>query len=159
VTVTLIKANDNYVRLFPNDPKSPEVYYQRARLYYNYNHFPEAEKAFNDVINKYPNSNAANQSRHLILDICNINKDWEKLEKTAMAYLQVKSFATEENQVLLLDLIQGSIFQRAKQKEDEKKFLEAARLYESLTVRYPKSKYADKALFNAAMNYISCRCV
>lgn len=154
-TVALIKANDNYVRLFPSDPKSPEVYYQRARLYYNYNHFPEAEKAFNDVITKYPNSNAANQSRHLILDICNINKDWEKLEKTAMAYLQVKSFATEENQVLLLDLIQGSLFQRAKQKEDEKKFLEAARLYESLTVRYPKSKYADKALFNAAMNYIA----
>jgi tetratricopeptide (TPR) repeat protein len=154
-TVALIKANDNYVRFFPADLKSPEVYYQRARLYYNYNHFPEAEKAFNDVITKYPNSNAANQSRHLILDIYNIKKDWENLEKTAMAYLQVKSFATEENQVLLLDLIQGSIFQRAKQKEDEKKYLEAAKLYESLTVRYPKSKYADKALFNAAMNYIA----
>ncbi|MEZ4845811.1 MAG: hypothetical protein R2877_02255 [Bdellovibrionota bacterium] len=55
----------------------------------------------------------------------------------------------------MLDLIQGSIFQRAKIKEDEKKHLEAAKLYESLTVRYPKSKYADKALFNAAMNYIS----
>jgi TolA-binding protein len=155
VTVALIKANDNFVKLFPADPKSPEVYYQRARLYYNYNHFAEADKAFNDVITKYPASNAANQSRHLILDIHNINKDWEKLEKTAMAYLQVKSFATEENTVLLLDLIQGSIFQRAKLKEDEKKHLEAAKLYESLTVRYPKSKYADKALFNAAMNYIS----
>lgn len=155
ITVALIKANDNYVKLFPNNAKSPEIYYQRARLYYNYNHFPEAEKAFNDVIAKYPSSNAANQSRHLILDIYNINKDWEKLEKTAMAYLQVKSFATDENQALLLDLIQGSIFQRAKMKEDEKKYLEAAKLYENLTVRYPKSKYADKALFNAAMNYIA----
>ena len=154
-TVALIKANDNYVKLFPADPKSPEVYYQRARLYYNYNHFTEAERAFQDVVAKYPNSNAANQSRHLILDIYNINKDWDKLEKTATAYLQVKSFATEENQALMLDLIQGAIFQRAKQKEDQKQFLEAAKIYESLTVRYPKSKYADKALFNAAMNYIS----
>lgn len=154
-TIALIKANDNYVKLFPADGKSPEVYYQRARLYYNYNHFTEAERAFQDVIAKYPNSNAANQSRHLILDIYNINKDWDKLEKTAVAYLQVKTFATEENQNLLLDLIQGSIFQRAKQKEDQKQYLEAAKIYESLTVRYPKSKYADKALFNAAMNYIS----
>jgi TolA-binding protein len=155
VTVALIKANENYVRMFPNDPKSPEVYYQRARLYYNYNHFSDSQKAFQDVVAKYPNSDAANQSRHLILDIYNIQKDWDNLEKTATAYLQVKSFATEENQVLLLDLIQGSIFQRAKQREDEKKHLEAARIYQSLTQRFPKSKYADKALFNAAMNYIS----
>lgn len=154
-TVALIKANDTFVKAFPNDPKAPEVYYQRARLYYNYNHFADAQKAFQDVINKYPSSNASNQSRHLILDIYNINKDWENLEKTALAYLQVKSFATDENQVILLELIQGSIFQRAKLKEDQKKYLEAAKTYESLTRRYPKSKYADKALFNAAMNYIS----
>lgn len=154
-TSALIKANDTFVKSFPNDTKSPEVYYQRARLYYNYNHFTEAQAAFHDVIKKYPTSNAANQSRHLILDIYNINKDWDNLEKTALAYLQVKSFATEENQVLLLDLIQGAIFQRAKQKEDQKHYLEAAKTYESLNKRYPKSKYADKALFNAAMNYIS----
>ena len=154
-TTLLIKANDTFVKYFPADPKAPEVYYQRARLYYNYNHLAEAQKAFQDVIVKYPNSNSANQSRHLILDIYNIQKDWDNLEKTATAYLQVKSFATEDNVTFLLDLIQGSIFQRAKQKEDQKQYLEAAKIYQSLTARYPKSKYADKALFNAAMNYIS----
>ncbi|MEZ4845812.1 MAG: hypothetical protein R2877_02260 [Bdellovibrionota bacterium] len=61
ITVALIKANDNFVKLFPTDAKIAGSTIS-ARLYYNYNHFAEAEKAFNDVINKYPNSNTINRA-------------------------------------------------------------------------------------------------
>ncbi|MCB0327572.1 MAG: tetratricopeptide repeat protein, partial [Bdellovibrionales bacterium] len=153
-TEKLIAANELYVRSFPTDPIAPEMLYQRARLFYNYNHFEKSLNAFSNVVKIYPKSKAADKSRHLILDIHNIKKDWPALEQTAETYLAVEHFATDENKVILLDLIQGAIFKRAEELEKSKKHYEAAQVYESLTRRYPSSKYADKALFNASMNYI-----
>ncbi|MCB0272984.1 MAG: tetratricopeptide repeat protein, partial [Bdellovibrionales bacterium] len=52
------------------------------------------------------------------------------------------------------ELIQGAIFQQGKEKEEKNEFVPAAQIFESLVARYPSSKYADKALFNAAIDYI-----
>lgn len=153
-TKILIGANILYVQLFGTDPKAPPIYFQHAQLYYNYNHFDQSLEGFENVIKKYPNTDSADKSRHLILDIYNIKKDWIALEKTALAFLGVKRFATPENRVVLLDLIQGSIFQQAKNKEAKQDYVGAAQTFESLVRRYPDSKYADKALFNASIDYI-----
>lgn len=151
----LIAADTAYQKRYPQDERSSKVYFQIAQLYYNYNQFDTAQKIFFDVIKRYPNSPAANASRHLILDIYNIQKDWDNLEKYASDYLRVKSFATPENKKLMLELIQGSIFQKAKGLEEKSKFIEAARKYESLADKYPESKFADKALYNAAIDYLN----
>ncbi|MEZ4703806.1 MAG: tetratricopeptide repeat protein [Bdellovibrionota bacterium] len=153
-TEKLIAANELYVKSFPKDPIAPEMLYQRARLFYNYNHFDKSLSAFSNVVRIYPASKAGDKSRHLILDIYNIKKDWVSLEKTAEEYLQVSHFATAQNKVILLDLIQGAIFKRAEDLEKQKEHYKAAQVYQSLTKRYPTSKYADKALYNASINYI-----
>ncbi|MEZ4820781.1 MAG: tetratricopeptide repeat protein [Bdellovibrionota bacterium] len=154
-TTALINANILYVKLFPSDPNASKIYFQHAQLYYNYNYFDNARGGFEKVIQFYPDSDSADRSRHLILDIYNIQKNWVGVEKTAEAYLQVPRFATPKNKTLLLDLIQGAIFQQGKDKEDAKDYIAAAKTFENLVARYPDSKYADKALFNASIDYIN----
>jgi cellulose synthase operon protein C len=151
----LIAADEFYVRSFPKDPKVPDTLLHRAQLFYNYNQLSKAQKSFYVIVNNYPDSPASNTARHLILDIYNINKDWENLEKSAALFLQNKQFATPENRELLLKLIQGSIFQRAKELEEKKKYRPAAEMYLRLSLQYPDSEYADKAMFNAAIDYIN----
>lgn len=151
----LIKVDGLYASSYPKDPRVPRVLLQHAQLYYNYNHLEKARRGFFNLINKYPTNAASNKARHLVLDIYNIKKDWNNLEKWAEKFLAVRSFATPENRKLLLELIQGSIFQRAKHQEEKKDYIRAANVYEGLIRKYPRSKFADKALFNAAINYIN----
>ncbi|MFH1018264.1 MAG: tetratricopeptide repeat protein [Pseudomonadota bacterium] len=151
----LVEADEAYVRAFPKDPKVPDTLLHRSQIYYNYNQFDRAQKGFWGIINTYPDSSASSTSRHLVLDILNIHKDWESLEKTASQFLADPKFATADNRALLLKLIQGSIFQRAKDMEEKKKYREAADTYMRLTTKYPTSEFADKAMYNAAIDYIN----
>jgi len=151
----LLVADEDYVRNFPGDARVPAVLLQRAQLFYNYNQFDRSQKSFFDLVDRYPNADASTTARNLILDTYNIQKDWVNLEKYASEYLKHKSFASAESQAFLLKLIQGSIFQRAKALEDQKKYKPAAELYLRLADKYPASEYADKAVFNAAVDYIN----
>lgn len=151
----LIEADESYISSFPQDPRVPDITLQRAQLYYNYNQLNRASEGFFDVIKKHPQTPASHTSRHLVLDIFNIRKDWNNLEKWAETFLQDKSFATPENRAVLLELIQGSIFQKAKGMEEKKEYVAAAETFERLNNKYPDSKFADKALFNAGIDYIN----
>lgn len=151
----LIEADETYVKSFRRDPRVPDILLQRAQLYYNYNQLDRAQKGFSGIIRNYPKSAASHTSRDLTLDIFNIKKDWVNLEKWAAIFLKEKSYATPANRTKLLELIQGSIFQRAKILEEKKHFVAAAGMFERLTNKYPDSKFADKALFNAAIDYIN----
>jgi len=51
--------------------------------------------------------------------------------------LSQKDFATPENRAFLLKLIQGSIFQRAKEMEDKKNYLGAAQATCGSPTKYP----------------------
>ncbi|HLG19238.1 MAG TPA: tetratricopeptide repeat protein [Bdellovibrionota bacterium] len=151
----LVSADEAYVKHFPKDDRIPDTLLHRSQLLYNYNQFDKAQKGFLAIVQQFPTSAPSMSARHLILDIYNIRKDWENLEKWAATFLTHKEFATAENRALLLKLIQGSIFQRAKQLEDKKQYTAAADTYLRLANKYPESEYADKALFNAAVAYIN----
>ncbi len=151
----LIKADETYVRFFPKDAKVPHTLLHRSQLFYNYNHFDRALHGFFQIVDKFGRSEPSITARHLILDIYNVRKDWENLEKWASTFLHHSVFANAENQAFLLKLIQGSIFQRAKDLEEKKKYVPAAEMYLRLANKYPKSPYADKAVFNAAVDYIN----
>ncbi|MFH1263356.1 MAG: tetratricopeptide repeat protein [Pseudomonadota bacterium] len=151
----LIEVDEAYIGSFPQDPRVPDIALQRSQLLYNYNQFSRASDGFFGIVKKYPQSPASHTARDLILDIYNIRKDWENLGKWAETFLADKSYATAETRAKLLELIQGSIFQKAKVTEDKKEYVAAAEMFEKLAIKYPDSKYADKALFNAAIDYIN----
>lgn len=149
----LIQASSNFVRWIPSEPKVPEILYKVPKTYYNYNQFPQALDGFKSVIQRFPSHAVATMSRNLILDIYNLQQDWDNLRLWATNFLHDRYFGPQ-NKDFLLDLIQGAMFKKAVVLESEKKNFDAANLYVELTENYPTSKYAEAALYNSAINFM-----
>jgi tetratricopeptide (TPR) repeat protein len=67
----MIAAFDTYIKYVPDAPELPVIRYRKARIYYEYNHFEEAAKLFQDVVEKHPNHELAIYSANLLLDSLN----------------------------------------------------------------------------------------
>ena len=50
----MIGAFDTYIKYVPDAPELVTIKYRKARIYYEYNHFDEAAKLFEDIVNKHP---------------------------------------------------------------------------------------------------------
>jgi tetratricopeptide (TPR) repeat protein len=67
----MIGAFDTYIKYVPDAPELVTIKYRKARIYYEYNHFDEAAKLFEDIVNKHPKHELAVYSANLLLDSLN----------------------------------------------------------------------------------------
>jgi TolA-binding protein len=67
----MIGAFDTYIKYVPDAPELVTIKYRKARIYYEYNHFDEASKLFEDIVNKHPKHELAIYSANLLLDSLN----------------------------------------------------------------------------------------
>lgn len=67
----MIGAFDTYIKYVPDAPELPVIRYRKARIFYEYNHFDEAAKLFQEVVEKHPNHELAVYSANLLLDSLN----------------------------------------------------------------------------------------
>jgi TolA-binding protein len=67
----MIGAFDTYLKYVPDAPETVTIKYRKARIYYEYNHFEEAAKLFEDIVNKHQKHELAIYSANLLLDSLN----------------------------------------------------------------------------------------
>ncbi len=67
----MIGAFDTYLKYVPDAPEVVTIKYRKARIYYEYNHFDEAGKLFEDIVNKHSDNELAVYSANLLLDSLN----------------------------------------------------------------------------------------
>jgi tetratricopeptide (TPR) repeat protein len=67
----MIGAFDTYIKYVPDAPELPVIRYRKARIYYEYNHFEEAGKLFQEVVEKHPQHELSIYSANLLLDSLN----------------------------------------------------------------------------------------
>jgi TolA-binding protein len=67
----MIAAFDTYIKYVPDAPELPVIRYRKARIYYEYNHFEQAGKLFQEVVEKHPQHELAIYSANLLLDSLN----------------------------------------------------------------------------------------
>jgi tetratricopeptide (TPR) repeat protein len=67
----MIAAFDTYIKYVPDAPELVTIMYRKARIYYEYNHFDEAAKYFEQIVRKFPKHELAIYSANLLLDSLN----------------------------------------------------------------------------------------
>jgi tetratricopeptide (TPR) repeat protein len=67
----MIGAFDTYIKYVPDAPELVTIKYRKARIYYEYNHFDEAAKLFEDLVKNHPKHELAIYSANLLLDSLN----------------------------------------------------------------------------------------
>ena len=154
-----VDALDRYAELDlqrPDDPEArPTFAYQAAEMSYRFKDFEKTRQRAADILDKYQSSEIAPSAAALIINTYKMENDWDNLQKWATIIEEKKVGAPEEQAELKAAIRMfrlGAQFRTAEKLLAEKQYLAAAdefaRLAEETGV-----KFADKALYNAAMSY------
>lgn len=158
----LIQACERYVQYVPADKadKLVAVKFKVAKIYYDYAHNVEAMKRFDELVRQHPSSEQAEYAANLVVDIHNLEENWEALYKASAEYLGIAELV-KEREKLATDLARFSEYakfklvqileERVKKERGDLRLV--AQAYEEFYREFPKSENADKALFNASVAF------
>ncbi len=148
-----IKAGEWYTNNFPSSDKIAEIRFRMGRLYYQHNHFTEANEIFRGIVQKYPRSKPAEFSANIMLDIYSLMKDYVGLEQTGRALLEDPAISGSKAGEDIRGVLEKASFKKAQDLEIAQKYVESAQQFELFGKQNPKSKLLLQALFNAGVNY------
>ncbi|HLL54299.1 MAG TPA: tetratricopeptide repeat protein [Myxococcaceae bacterium] len=155
----LLDACERYLKYVPNGDKRVEISFKAANVLYRYNHFDEAVQRFSDIaLNhtdyKFENGErAAEMAANLVLDSYNLLGDWTKVNEWARKFFTNEKLAQGKFRDELAKVLEQSAFKLIGQLEEKQQFAKAAEAYLSFVNDFPKSEIADKALFNASIDF------
>lgn len=149
----LIASVDRYVKLVPESEELVDIKYTAARIFYDYNHFDESIKRFDDIAFTHSEDRLAMISANLLLDSLKIRKDYKGM------WDYVKKF--QGNEKLNVPPFQGKLeelevklaFKFCNDTEQAEDWIEAAECYEAFAENYPMSEFADRSLWNASVDW------
>lgn len=158
LALNYVTAMDRYVVL---DLKNEQDEYldakfafQSAKMFYDFKDYPTARKRFEWIVNQYPENEVAYLAGSLILETYRQENDFTNLA----AYAEKLSNVLEGEQVEAIreevrEFKLGALFKSAEQLFAAGKYEQAAEEYLRLLSEDPDTKFAAKALNNAAVAY------
>ncbi|MEE2789083.1 MAG: tetratricopeptide repeat protein [Myxococcota bacterium] len=135
-----------------------DVRYDVARIYFDFNHFDKAISVFRDIAEKSSNHRLSIIAANLLLDTFILQKNYTALNGQAETFL--KTYQQDRDPTFharLITIKQNATFNQCKEIEGRGDNVEAARCFKKYAREFPSSEYADKALYNAAVNYQQVR--
>ncbi len=160
---SLLDSCERYLKYVEKGEKKVEIAYKAAKIYYDYNYLDEAVSRFADIALKYPDYKFENGDRageiaaNLVLDSYNILQDWVKVNEWAKKFYAEEKLATGKFREDLAKLIEQSSFKLINQLEAKNEYGKAAAAYMTFVQDWPKSELADKALYNASIDYFNAK--
>ncbi len=152
----LIEASDIYLKVTKDAKDASGIAYVVARIFFDHGKFDEAEKRYLKIINNYPSSPSAVMAARDIISAYNAKNDWINVAK----WSKILTDRLEQSGSMNKDISKefktyrtGALFKYAEKLEEDKKYREAAEEYLRLVKENPYTKNADKALYNAALNF------
>ena len=172
----LAAACDRYVTVVPANERTSKdmtdelvlVKFKAGAIYQKYYHFAEAAKRFEDLIDRWPTHEFARLGAELVLDSWDYRENWAELNRVGRKFQKNKTLMAEKSFAAKVDkFVEGSSFKEilvlndaAKELKDAHKDQEAATQWADCATRFlgfqkefPKSQFADKAVYNATVIY------
>ena len=139
------------------DALAPQYRYDNAMIYYNYGNFEEAEKRFNQIIEKSPASQHAASAAEIIIAEYEMRGDLDKVAELSDMYSTMQLGATGGNDDIVnsrfKDKKYNALFKKAFNLFDNKQYLEAAAEFIRIIDENPTFEHNNRALYNAAYAY------
>ncbi len=147
----LLEACENYLTFVPGGDKRVEIAYKAAQIKYRYNYFDEAVKSFAIIALENPGSELAVYSANLILDVYNLQGDFERIDEWARKFYAEPKLAKGDFKADLERIIEKNTFKLAEKIAAKGEHEQAAERYIAFVKDWPKSELADEAVFNASI--------
>ena len=159
----LVDACDRYAKYVAySTPEQTDrfvaVKFKAGKTMYDYNQHDQALLRLDDVVKSHPKSEQAEFAANLVVDIHNLREDWQGLYTSASSYLK-NADLVDGRPKLANELAQFGEYAKFKLvqiletrvKTEEGDLRLVGQAYEDFTTEFPRSKNADKALFNASV--------
>ncbi len=155
----LVTACDRYAVRVPPSDKTPAVLFKGAETLYAHDRFDEARERFMEIIDAFPESDAARFSANLVIESFLAEQSWDAVERFSVELAKAGKVGKgdEKFQAELVKFKHGAMFKKAEALESAHSYEGAAVAYLRLVDDSPRSDFADKALNNAAVNYEKAR--
>lgn len=153
----VIAASDRFAVAVPNSAEIPKVAYKSAEIYYTYDHFEEARRRFNLVLEAYPQNEVAEYASNLIIESYLAEKNYAAVEQFTRGLL-ARAATPGTSREFKGDLVKfetGAMFKLAEQAQAQGEPEKAAEMYLAILAEHPDNQFADSALNNAAVAYES----
>lgn len=148
-----LKIADYYLKEYPQGERVVDVRFRMGAIYYRHKHFGEALEIFKTISLQYPKHRTATTSAHLVLDIYNIQKNYEKLNAVATEFADVKGLGDAEFRAEVGDIISQISFKEIERFEKDGDWETAGEKYFAFFQSNPKGKLAPDSLYNALVSY------
>ncbi|MFQ5650761.1 MAG: tetratricopeptide repeat protein [bacterium] len=145
----LVFALDNYIKNFPHEPETEKILAKTGGLYYEKRRFRETIKYFKTLARHFPESEDANYARYITMESYFGKGDYRSTELLAKRIREKSHLYGERARTRLSE----AIFLQAQAASDSSDHLRAAREYLRLVAETPDSKIADRALYNAGLEF------
>lgn len=166
VELKLSAACDLYFGIAdPKDDDLPAIKFKAAFIYYQHNHFVEAAKRYNEIIERWPGSDLSHKAANLVLDSLNVQQQWEALEKYARGFKDNRKLVGGDKKFdeELQGLVEGASFKailvadegarKMTGEEQQATLAKVATRFRGFQKEFPESKYSDKAVYNSLVIY------
>ena len=153
----LVRASDAFVGGFPGNERAPAIAYRAGETLYAYDHLEESRRRFEELVNRWPEAEAAGFAANLIIETHLAEKDWAGVERAA-ARFQVAPVGRDAGLSAALRKVGlGGRFNRAQALVQQGQVEAAAELFLAVAAEDTNGEFADEALYNAAGCYESLR--
>ncbi|MBK7858585.1 MAG: tetratricopeptide repeat protein [Archangiaceae bacterium] len=158
----LLDACERYIKYVPNGEKKVEIAYKAARIYYDYNDLEESVKRFTDITLNYADHKFEDGSKpcvitgNLVIDAFNLRGDTKSMNEYARKFANEKcAQGNPDFKQDMYKLAEQTTFKLANALDAQKDYLGAAKAYTDFINEFPKSELADKAMFNASIDFFN----
>ncbi len=160
---SLLDASERYLKYVTDGDKQVEIAFKVANIYYRHNHFDEAVPRFAAIAEKHAaykfenGEKAGELAANLILDTYNLQNDWAKVNEWARRFYADSKLAQGDFKAQLAQVVEQSAFKLVNQMEANKEYAKAAEAYLAFVSEFPRSEIAEKALFNASIDFYQAK--
>ncbi len=154
IKLKLVAASDRYSAVAPNSERVPKVLYKAAETYYVYDHFDEARRRFESLIEGFSQDEVSEYASNLVIESYLTQGNYAAVEDFTRGLLASGTPGRRGNfKDDLVKFKSGAMFKIADELAASGQYEKAAGTYLSILEENPDNEFADSALNNAAVAY------
>lgn len=151
--VKLVEAIDNFIKLLPKDNAVGAMKFTAADILFDYGHYQKSMERFADITKALPGSKQSDAAVKLIVAYQLDKELWSGAIDWSKRFLKQDGLLNAKLEDFVRASLRTALFKHGLALEKLNKRKDAAKAFMDFQREFPNDATADKALYNASINY------
>jgi TolA-binding protein len=149
----LVEAIDNCVKILPADKEAGAMRFTAADIMFDYGHYPDAIQRFAEITKAVPGTKQSDGAVKIIIAYYLDQEAWQTAIEWSKTFIKQQGLLNKNMDEFVKGSLRTSLFKHGLALEKSNKRKEAATVFMDFQKEFPNDDSADKALYNASVNF------